>query len=375
MTPGDPIPENPVLLPGTFWGITTFFNPAGYRNKSKNYRIFRESSKKQGLKLLTVELAFGKKPFELGTEDADILIQLRTKKENILWQKEAMLNIGLKNLPPDCDKIVWLDCDIIFKNDQWISETSALLERYSLVQPFRYFIKLQKGKQDLDIREINELIDRGKKSNNIRINDIGTKNKLKSHIAPSARGIWAARRKIIDTIHFFEYAIVGSGDTFMLCAFTGSTPISRTLLEFYPDAFYQKFLNWHKIAVNEIKGSVFISEGYVMHLWHGTIENRDYLGRHKRICEAKYNPETDIKKDEQGLWVWTGKNKALQRIVRRYFVKRNEEDSLTFAFYLFPDIFYSEYANFFGPKLKQNYPGLYSSYHKILKKVKKIRIM
>ena len=120
---------------------------------------------------------------------------------------------------------------------------------------------------------------------------------------------------------------------------------------------------------------MFVSEGYVLHLWHGTIENRDYLGRHKRICEANYNPDTDIKKDEQGLWVWTGKNKVLQRVVRRYFVKRNEEDSLMFTLYLFPNRFYREYANFFGPKLKQNYPELYSSYHKILKTVKRIRMI
>ena len=27
MKPEDTIPENPVSLPGTFWGVTTFFNP------------------------------------------------------------------------------------------------------------------------------------------------------------------------------------------------------------------------------------------------------------------------------------------------------------------------------------------------------------
>jgi len=375
MTAGDTIPKNPVPLPGTFWGITTFFNPAGYRNKSENYRIFRESSKKQGLKLLALELAFGKRPFELGTEDADILIQLRTKKENILWQKEAMLNIGLKNLPPDCDKFIWLDCDIIFKNDGWISETSALLERYSLVQPFRYFIKLPKGKRDLGSREINELICREKKGDNTSMKDIENKSKIKSHIDPNARGIWAARREILDTIHFFDYAIVGSGDTFMFYGFTNFNPITLTQLDFYPGTFRHKYLKWYEIAVKEIKGSVYVSEGYVLHLWHGKIKNREYLGRHKRICEANYNPDTDIKKDEQGLWVWTGKNKVLQRVVRRYFVKRNEEDSLVFTLYLFPNRFYREYANFFGPKLKQNYPELYSSYHKILKTVKRIRMI
>jgi len=372
MKPEDTIPENPVPLPGTFWGVTTFFNPLGYRNKSKNYKIFRESSKKQGLMLLTVELAYGKKPFELSKRDADILIQLRTKKENILWQKEAMLNIGLINLPLDCDKFVWLDCDIIFKNNRWITETSELLERYSLVQPFRYFIRLPKGKRDLSPREINELISSSEKNgNNIHIKDIEKKDGSNSHIAPSARGIWAARKKLLDTIQFFDYNIVGSGDTLMLHAFKNSNPMTIRQLDLYPDSFRQKYLKWYNIAVREIKGSVFISEGVVLHLWHGKIENRDYVGRHKKICDADFNPDTDIKRDGQGLWEWTGANPALQRVYRFYFMKRDEEDSLMFALYLFPNKFYRKYANFFGPKLKQNYPELYSLYHKILKTGKK----
>ena len=100
------------ILPGAFWGITVFFNPTGYKNKIENYRRFRESSKKQGLNLLCVELAFGGKNFEVSKEDADILVQLRGG--DILWQKERLLNIGLERLPKDCDKIAWLDCDIIF---------------------------------------------------------------------------------------------------------------------------------------------------------------------------------------------------------------------------------------------------------------------
>ncbi|MGA2775018.1 MAG: hypothetical protein ABSE81_03020 [Candidatus Omnitrophota bacterium] len=47
-----------------------------------------------------------------------------------MWQS---LNIGLKHLPPECDKLTWLDCDIIFKNDHWIEGTSAALEKYIVV--------------------------------------------------------------------------------------------------------------------------------------------------------------------------------------------------------------------------------------------------
>ena len=59
----------PEKLNGTFWGITTYYNPQKYRNKIENYRKFRNASKRQGLKLLTVELAFGDNDFELKKSD------------------------------------------------------------------------------------------------------------------------------------------------------------------------------------------------------------------------------------------------------------------------------------------------------------------
>ena len=43
------IPKFPKKLPGTFWGITTFFNPKNYENRIKNYKIFFIKDKKLSL--------------------------------------------------------------------------------------------------------------------------------------------------------------------------------------------------------------------------------------------------------------------------------------------------------------------------------------
>jgi hypothetical protein len=120
------IPRFSERLPGSFWGIAVYFNSHGYKNKLKHYRRFRQANQKQGLRLLSVELAFNNHPFELNSGDADILIQRRSS--SVMWQKERLLNIALKALPPDCDKLVWLDADIIFHNDNWIEESCRLLE-------------------------------------------------------------------------------------------------------------------------------------------------------------------------------------------------------------------------------------------------------
>src|SRR5215475_9351699 len=112
------------------WAVTAYFNPMHYRRKRANYRLFRQ---RLDVPLVAVELAYGR-DFELGDDDADIL--LRLKGRDVLWQKERLINLALEALPASCCKVAWVDCDVIFEADDWPQRTSALLDRFSLVQPF-----------------------------------------------------------------------------------------------------------------------------------------------------------------------------------------------------------------------------------------------
>src|SRR5262245_42591250 len=79
------------------WAITSYFNPAGYRNRRENYRLFRE---RLAVPLVTVEWARDGR-FALGPEDAEVLVQV--SGGDVLWQKERLLNVALRHLPDDCD--------------------------------------------------------------------------------------------------------------------------------------------------------------------------------------------------------------------------------------------------------------------------------
>ena len=106
---------------GDLWAITCYFNPAGYRRRIANYRAFRRCL---AVPLVTVEISFDGH-FELERDDADVLVQVCG--DSILWQKERLLNIGVKSVPGTCDNIAWLDCDVIFASDEWMERTSRLV--------------------------------------------------------------------------------------------------------------------------------------------------------------------------------------------------------------------------------------------------------
>jgi hypothetical protein len=78
------------------WAITSYFNPMRYRRRLLNYRHFRRWLT---IPLATVELSF-QDGFELQQGDADLLIQL--PGQDIMWQKERLLNLALMALPSTC---------------------------------------------------------------------------------------------------------------------------------------------------------------------------------------------------------------------------------------------------------------------------------
>ena len=107
------------------WAITTYFNPVGYQRRLANYKIFRQ---RLDVPLIAIELAYGP-DFELQLDDAEILHQIRG--DAVLWQKEKLLNLALRAIPPECRKVAWLDCDIIFDDPQWSQKNKFVARQLS----------------------------------------------------------------------------------------------------------------------------------------------------------------------------------------------------------------------------------------------------
>lgn len=325
----DKMTQSPVVLPGSLWAVTSFYNPAQYKNKYENYKIFRKESKRQGLKLVTVELTFGDNAFEIKKTDAEIVIQIRGEKDNIMWQKEALLNIGLKYLPADCDKVVWIDCDIIFKNDNWIAETSNLLEKYKVIQPFEKVVRMSSG-----IKSIAENIKAEEKQGKIG-RGISFASALLSKKNEIQNGkffdyepglVCAIRREIIKKIGFYSHTITGSGDLLMARAFCGWPMYAN--LQNLPKASIKHQSDWLAKAYAEVQGSIYFTNGEIFHLWHGSTPERHYYMRHNILKTADFDPNTDVRINQNGILEWTTINKTIQKNVEDYFKIRNEEGKI-----------------------------------------------
>jgi hypothetical protein len=304
-----------------FWGLTAFFNPQRHRRRTLLYRIFRERTRQQRLRLLTVELAFGDAPFELHRRDAEILIQLRTGDEGVMWQKERLLNIGLRHLPPECEALVWLDCDVVFENPNWIKETEHLLRRHVVVQPFSVSVRLPRRKRPGDLEE------RGDQPCE-RVFGAAYAytqgNPFVDYMLSGHTGFaWAARRSLFDGLGLYDKMIVGGGDVVIGCGLFGRSAHKFTHL--LPKAMLADQRDWLAAMSARVAGSIWFTPGKLLHLWHGHPRRRMTFERFQSVLKHSFNPQVDLRCDHDQCFAWTGNKPALQQAVARHFWVRNED--------------------------------------------------
>jgi hypothetical protein len=314
-----PLLRHPARLPGSLWGITTFYNPVRYATKRANYRLFRESLRSQGLPLIAVEMVHDDAPFELDASDAEILVQRRGGA--VLWQKERLLNVALEHLPTDCDKVVWVDADMLFQNRHWVADTAALLEQYAFVQPFSLFFRLSRG--------CSSLTDCKKSAFTAETSVAYSWSLRKGLIAGVHGGAMAARRSVLAEQGLYDRMILGSGDRIMMSVAMGIDPGDYPLVNVHPAILIADAREWFRRIDTAAHGSLFYTEGNLFHLWHGTVANRRYVKR-ARLLDG-FNVHEDIRLDDQGLWSWSSDKPALHEGVRRYSLLRNEDGELPSA--------------------------------------------
>lgn len=280
----------------TLWGITCYFNPCNYKRRYQNYIAFRKASKTQGLNLLTVELALDDQDYQLNNNDSTIMIQVRSK--STLWHKEQLLNIALDNLPKECTKVCWLDCDLIFENSNWIQETSNLLNKFVFVQPFDTVC-------NLDI-----------KGNVTQKTDAYAKS-----LGGTYGFAWAAKRDFLNkTGGFYAYNIVGGGDNFI------NTLLGKWTGERYGNVQKEHIKNYIDQCPKIQRKDIHFTPGSVKHLWHGSTHNRRYKKRHEILRDNDFDPDKHIKLNDYNCLEWSSSAPNKLKVqVRKYFKERKED--------------------------------------------------
>jgi hypothetical protein len=304
----------------TLYIITVIFNPNNYKSRYKLYNEFKPYIEFSGAKLLTVEVAFGDRSFQITKAHDPWNLQLRTNNE--LWHKEAGINAGFKHLmklSPNAKYMGWFDADIRFSNPHWVRDTINALHRYHIVQPFTEAHNLN-AKYESMWKATSSLKHFNDKLGYHQHPPIDSKYLCGGHPGLA----WAARVSTFRHIGgLMDFCVAGSADTHMLNAMLGDVKIfyKRGMTQVFQEALQK----WATRADEYIKRNIGYVNGICMHYWHGRSEQRGYEKRWDIMNFHQFNPETDIVRQPNGLYAWAGNKPQLEQDLRKSMSERNED--------------------------------------------------
>lgn len=300
------------------WVVTAYFNPAGYESRRRNYRRFIRPFADGGVPHRLVQCAFGDAGFDALGDEYDLRIRAR----DVLWQKERLLNLAIAALPPSCTKVAWVDGDVLFTNPNWVVETSQLLDRFVLVQPYGDMIQCSSDAPTAAGTEENipGMVRRCAGDPTIA--------KARYEIHGATGMAWAARRDLVDRCGLYDACIIGGGDHAIAHASYGDwdSKCVAALIGLDTPA-HRHFRNWAQHWHAQVRGSIAYTPGTVLHLWHGEHANRRYSLRHKQQKQYGFDPTTDLRRGESGCWEWSSDKPEMHAWAARYFVERREDDA------------------------------------------------
>jgi hypothetical protein len=240
------------------------------------------------------------------------------------WQKERLLNIALQRVPRRYSRIAWIDADVLFENASWARDASALLQRYAVVQLFENVVRLPpyplpgSGLGD-HYRSFASVY---QSHPHVLLNGVYDQH---GHTGFA----WAARRDFLDAHGFYDVCISGSGDHAMAHAFCGDWESPCIIRTFGTGAMLEHFTNWCERIYGDVRAQVGVVPGRLLHLWHGSVENRRYGVRTKEIIKMAFNPFEDLVLNDFGCWEWSAHREDLRVWGERYFLTRREDELLT----------------------------------------------
>lgn len=301
------------------YGVTVIFNPHGFNSRIQLYREFKPYCEFSNVKLMTVEIAFQDRPFEVTSADDPWNLQLRTC--DVLWHKERGLNLGIQkiiSMVPDAKYFACLDADVRMGNPHWAKDAVLALHHYCVIQLFSQAIHLSPQYEMLW-------------SCKSRFYHFANKGfhqyppKALKYVANGHPGLaWAFRRETLDQLGgLLDFAITGSGDTHMANALMGDAVFNAK--PGMSKGFERALRRWQEKCDRFINLNIGYINGFCCHYWHGKSEQRGYDKRWDITCFHQFDPHEDIYLAPNGLYKFTGNKPEMEKDLRLSTMQRNED--------------------------------------------------
>jgi len=302
--------------------VAVFANPIRWKNRLAVHKEFEQHMLDSGVRLTTVECAYGERPFEL-TDHEGRINRVHVRAKTLVWNKENLINIGISRLPMDWHYVAWVDADVFFRKRDWATEAVHALQQYDVIQPWSDAYDL--GPQDEHLASYKSFCRQYAEGEPV----FPTGNKFWTfdqgpYSYPHSGYAWAATRSAIEwTGGLLQTGALGAGDHHMALGLVGHA--SKSMPHGVTLDYAAHVMRWQERADFHIRRNIGFVWGTLEHRWHGRKADRKYINRWDIIVRNKFNPDIDLKRNWFGVLELAGNKPQLTRDVDNYFRQRNED--------------------------------------------------
>jgi hypothetical protein len=316
--------------------VSCFFNPSRSQRRVRNFKKFYAGVQSTGVHCLVVELVFGSSAFQL--EDGENAIKLRT--DGVMWHKERLLNIGIKQLLfQGYKKIVWLDGDITFDNKDWPRLVADKLNSVNLCQVFGTVVITgpENCCPEVGTSGVKYFLE---KKHLYKQSPVNLSGLMRGRLRGGQSGFgWAARAEVLKKQLLYDKAIVGGGDKLIFAASLAADRSDRRFQALTHSsvacekcdhqnqsaAYTRYYLDWAECWAAAVDNKVGYVDLQIRDMYHGRREDRKYHERREILYRHQFDPAHDLSTDEMDCLAWGSDKQDLHRDVESYFLARRED--------------------------------------------------
>ncbi|OQS06226.1 hypothetical protein THRCLA_01721 [Thraustotheca clavata] len=314
--------------------ILVYSNPKHFESRKRlllqTYRHLRAvQNGLQGndtLEIVVAQVAYDEEPFIPLERNGQYDLCLRTPLENAIWCKENLINLAIRNIlhkTSHCaEYFAYVDADITFENPGFVADTLDRLNPHAMLQMF----------ETATLENPTPLVVKGFGYQFHMNNKLASalKNVANDHEDYWHPGFaWALHRDVFLATGGLIERTYGSGDRHMAMAIIGRAQDSIPSHCNVAPVYAQMILDWQAVAM-EYGVQLGYVPGSIFHSWHGSIQNRQYMGRWSTLVKHQFDPYEHFRVNpDSGLLEWaSAATKELRDEVSEYFSNRDEDEPM-----------------------------------------------